>query len=124
MHRRRRRLDHPRRPLNHSSSFAAIPTSVRGPFYSPSEMLSTLVNMPVGPIVVSDTARSEELDISLLERLFARPLYADHVHARSRMHNRNAALGSPSMAPFTNLVKVCDFEMLCFCFGAEDVPYG
>ncbi|KAG6908482.1 hypothetical protein DXG01_004485 [Tephrocybe rancida] len=54
----------------------------------------------LGPIVTSDKARTAELDVSLLERLFERPLYAKHVHARSN--------GVPEVfkyVPFTNLVK-------------------
>ncbi|KAF8064102.1 P-loop containing nucleoside triphosphate hydrolase protein [Lyophyllum atratum] len=38
----------------------------------------------LGPIVTAEKARTGELDISLLERLFERPLYADNIHARSR----------------------------------------
>ena len=51
-----------------------------------------LVN-PVGAIVTSDYARSGELDVSLLERLFDRSVYSP----------RNDALHTK---PFTNLVKV------------------
>ena len=63
-----------------------------------------MVNV-VGPIVTSDKARAGELDISLLERLFERPLYADHAHARSK----DASKQISEIFKFihsTNLVKV------------------
>jgi hypothetical protein len=63
--------------------------------------------IPVGPIVTSEKARTGELDISLLERLFERPVYADHAHARSKIQNIALDLQSPTFIPFTNLTKVC-----------------
>ncbi|KAG6902934.1 hypothetical protein C0995_009326 [Termitomyces sp. Mi166 len=57
----------------------------------------------LGPIVTSDKARAGELDISLLERLFERPLYADHAHARSKSGSKPAEIFT--FTPFTNLVK-------------------
>ncbi|KAL1712139.1 P-loop containing nucleoside triphosphate hydrolase protein [Schizophyllum commune] len=39
----------------------------------------------LGPIVASSRARSSELDVSLLERLFLRPLYAEHPLSRGEM---------------------------------------
>jgi hypothetical protein len=81
----------------------------------------------VGPFISSDDAREHELDMSLLERLFERPVYADHPMARSKLRNRNwstsqrqgssptAPPGLPppppkpittGYAPFVNLVKV------------------
>ncbi|THU88773.1 P-loop containing nucleoside triphosphate hydrolase protein [Dendrothele bispora CBS 962.96] len=69
----------------------------------------------LGPIIVSDEARAHELDVSLLERLFERPLYADHSEARSKVVvNKNMQsppngvenhhYGKP-FKPFANLVK-------------------
>ena len=63
--------------------------------------------LSVGPLVTSEKARAGELDISLLERLFERPLYADHVQARSRMQKVALHAEPPTFIPFTNLVKVC-----------------
>ncbi|KAI5828471.1 hypothetical protein K523DRAFT_54006 [Schizophyllum commune Tattone D] len=39
----------------------------------------------LGPIVASPRARSSELDVSLLERLFLRPLYAEHPLSRGEI---------------------------------------
>jgi hypothetical protein len=61
----------------------------------------------VGPIVTSEAARSAELDISLLERLFERPLYTDHPQARSKMQNLPPLSEIFKFKPFSNLVKVC-----------------
>ncbi|KAL0579214.1 adenylosuccinase ade13 [Marasmius crinis-equi] len=63
----------------------------------------------LGPIISSDTARKNELDVSLLERLFERPVYAEHPEARSKAP-RPAALqwqngGLPGFKPFVNLTK-------------------
>ncbi|KIL67986.1 hypothetical protein M378DRAFT_122302 [Amanita muscaria Koide BX008] len=58
----------------------------------------------LGAIIISDVARQGDLDVSLLERLFQRRLYAEHEHARSNI----AALSSfqrTNFAPFVNLVK-------------------
>ncbi|KAJ3811569.1 P-loop containing nucleoside triphosphate hydrolase protein [Lentinula aff. lateritia] len=41
----------------------------------------------LGPIITSQQARTFELDVSLLERLFDRPLYAEHAEARGFVHN-------------------------------------
>lgn len=64
----------------------------------------------MGPIITSPEARTHELDISLLERLFDRPLYADAVRLRGRLpltglplHQDPAYIG---FKPFANLVKV------------------
>lgn len=59
----------------------------------------------LGPIVTSGRARAGELDISLLERLFQRPLYADHAQARSKMQKVAIHVQPPTFIPFTNLVK-------------------
>ncbi|KAJ4480980.1 P-loop containing nucleoside triphosphate hydrolase protein [Lentinula aciculospora] len=40
----------------------------------------------LGPIITSQQARAHELDVSLLERLFDRPLYAEHAEARHARH--------------------------------------
>lgn len=51
----------------------------------------------LGPIVTSEEARTGELNVSLLERLFERPLYT------AKKGNSLALM--PSLAPSTNLVK-------------------
>ncbi|KAG5646161.1 hypothetical protein DXG03_004214 [Asterophora parasitica] len=56
-----------------------------------------------------DEARAGELDISLLERLFERPLYAEHAYARSNrrhglLHDDNVTEVF-KLVPFANLVK-------------------
>lgn len=56
-------------------------------------MLSTSL---VGPIVASDEARSAELEVSLLERLFERPLYSTYVPESPLVHRP---------LPYTKLVK-------------------
>ncbi|KAJ3818044.1 P-loop containing nucleoside triphosphate hydrolase protein [Lentinula raphanica] len=65
----------------------------------------------LGPIIASQHARNHELDVSLLERLFDRPMYAEHAEAR---HPRRLPLtGLPlhqhtthtMFKPFVNLVK-------------------
>ncbi|KAG6837047.1 hypothetical protein H0H93_015618 [Arthromyces matolae] len=58
----------------------------------------------LGPIVTADKARNGELDVSLLERLFERSLYADHVSARSKGIIKQVA-ETFKFTPFTNLVK-------------------
>ncbi|SGY48952.1 BQ5605_C001g00719 [Microbotryum silenes-dioicae] len=58
----------------------------------------------LGPVIVSQEARSHGLDVSLLERLAQRDLYAQHPFARKRrQENPHAAwtLGTP----FVDLVK-------------------
>ncbi|KAG6812687.1 hypothetical protein H0H92_001316 [Tricholoma furcatifolium] len=71
--------------------------------FSVRTLLMQIISL-VGPIVTSDNARTGELDISLLQRLFERPMYADHAHARSK---RAPLLLSEvyKFTPFTNLVK-------------------
>lgn len=60
----------------------------------------------MGPIVASDAARTGELDISLLERLFERPLYMDHPQARSKMRSKPPRSEIFKFKPFSDLVKV------------------
>ncbi|KAG7087423.1 hypothetical protein E1B28_013391 [Marasmius oreades] len=63
----------------------------------------------LGPIIVSDVARQNELDVSLLERLLERPVYAEHPEARSQavhpitLEWQNGGL--PAFKPFVNLTK-------------------
>ncbi|KAJ7593410.1 P-loop containing nucleoside triphosphate hydrolase protein [Mycena floridula] len=70
----------------------------------------------LGPIVTSVDARNNELDVSLLERLFERPVYADHPLARSKFSDfareQPTNFDEPgmikcnkSLVPFTNLLK-------------------
>ncbi len=64
----------------------------------------------VGPVIPSQEARDGELDISLLERLFQRDIYAAHPSARSNL-NKATQLLARTLAesyrpPFNNLVKV------------------
>lgn len=61
-------------------------------------MVLTIVS--VGPIVTSDAARKAELDVSLLERLFDRPVYSRYRNAVPQMS------GSSVYRPFKNLVRV------------------
>ncbi|KAJ6524568.1 P-loop containing nucleoside triphosphate hydrolase protein [Mycena capillaripes] len=52
----------------------------------------------LGPTVTSDAARDAELDVSLLQRLFDRPVYASH--------SEKALASTPlRFRPYTNLVK-------------------
>ena len=65
----------------------------------------------LGPIIPSFEARQGELDVSLLERLFERDVYAAHPMSRSNMRkaSRSAVhLNGPDVAPpsFCNLVRV------------------
>lgn len=69
-----------------------------------------LTRQKVGPIVVSDAARAAELEVSLLERLFERPLYCNYAQI---LHGQDvASYLVKSGLPFTNLVKVCIFLVL------------
>ena len=61
----------------------------------------------VGPIVVSDVARSAELEVSLLERLFERPLYSSYANILNGQEAVASYLSQRVGLPFTNLVKVC-----------------
>jgi hypothetical protein len=89
-----------------SSFYAETQINVRIPFnMSIICVYSHYLPISVGPIVTSDAARAAELDVSLLERLFERPIYADNPQARSRM-SRNTLNQNPTYKPFTNLVKV------------------
>ncbi|KAF8804411.1 P-loop containing nucleoside triphosphate hydrolase protein [Phlegmacium glaucopus] len=55
----------------------------------------------LGPIVISEVARTAELEISLLERLFERPLYSNH----TQIDQEVALYLCQHGLPFTNLVK-------------------
>lgn len=57
----------------------------------------------VGPLISSDEARAAEFEMSLLERLFDRPLYAKFEDLLSQVPV-NAA--SHHLLPYTRLVKV------------------
>ena len=50
----------------------------------------------LGPFISSEDARQHELDLSLLQRLFERPVYHDHPRAR---HNLPAARGGRLLPP-------------------------
>lgn len=69
--------------------------------------------------MTSHNARNNELDVSLLERLFERPIYADHPLARAKFSWLNVSQGMEgeffhpklirkhkSLVPFVNLIKV------------------
>ncbi|KAF9460457.1 P-loop containing nucleoside triphosphate hydrolase protein [Collybia nuda] len=77
--------------------------------YVPSVFIPQLVlcgdSQQLGPIVTSDAARAGELDISLLERLFDRPLYRNHPHARQKTGKIGLRPGIYKFKPFSNLVK-------------------
>jgi hypothetical protein len=72
----------------------------------------TYLRMLVGPIVTSEAARSAELDVSLLERLFERPLYAEYPQMRSMVFTNSPGCQNANFTPFTNLVKVRDMQAL------------
>ncbi|KAJ7619298.1 P-loop containing nucleoside triphosphate hydrolase protein [Roridomyces roridus] len=55
----------------------------------------------LGPIVTSDAARDAELDVSLLQRLFDRPVYASH---RER-GEESAKFRVTNFRPYANLVR-------------------
>ncbi|ORX40980.1 P-loop containing nucleoside triphosphate hydrolase protein [Kockovaella imperatae] len=64
----------------------------------------------LGPRVLSVAARTGELDVSLLERLFERPVYASHPMSRTSIRHRRAngasgASGAPGPPPFCDLVR-------------------
>lgn len=68
------------------------------------QTLNFLTRQKVGPIVVSEAARAAELEVSLLERLFERPLYCNYAQF---FHGQDvASYLVKSGLPFTNLVKV------------------
>ncbi|KAJ3992098.1 P-loop containing nucleoside triphosphate hydrolase protein [Lentinula boryana] len=56
----------------------------------------------LGPIITSQHARTHELDVSLLERLFDRPLYAEHNY---RSHS--AILMPPSAMFYNDSLEAC-----------------
>lgn len=69
------------------------------------QILISLTRQKVGPIVVSEAARAAELEVSLIERLFERPLYCNYAQI---FHGQEVpSYLSQSGFPFTNLVKVC-----------------
>jgi len=59
----------------------------------------------LGPIVTSEAARSAELDVSLLERLFERPLHTEFSQTRLTTFDNSPAHQASTFTPFTNLVK-------------------
>ncbi|KAF9074456.1 P-loop containing nucleoside triphosphate hydrolase protein [Rhodocollybia butyracea] len=59
----------------------------------------------LGPIITSPEARNYELDLSLLERLFGRPLYAQHPEARHASLPIHQSSVCAPFKPFVNLVK-------------------
>jgi len=63
------------------------------------------VTLAVGPLVASDEARAAEFEMSLLERLFERPLYSNFLLNPLNGHNGN--LVSRLLPPYTHLIKVC-----------------
>ncbi|WWC71188.1 uncharacterized protein I206_105141 [Kwoniella pini CBS 10737] len=90
----------------------AIPISVVIPYPLPNGFRSidpTVVlcgdTQQLGPIISSLEARDGELEVSLLERLFQREVYASHSNARSHQISRNDHPLSGWLAPFTNLVQ-------------------
>ena len=61
----------------------------------------------LGPFITSEEARQHELDLSLLQRLFERPVYYEHPRAR---HNLPAAKGEKLLPPPT---VPMDIDMDC-----------
>ncbi|KAK7039176.1 adenylosuccinase ade13 [Paramarasmius palmivorus] len=70
----------------------------------PNQRFADAFDLLVGPIISSDEARNHDLDVSLLERLFERPLYSEHPEARAKIgHGYHVNTGP--FKPFVNLVK-------------------
>lgn len=68
----------------------------------------------MGPIVSSSKARAAELDMSLLERLFERPLYAEFMKKASPNFQRYRVAEIPSTSLHCiNLVKVSHHIFVC-----------
>lgn len=68
----------------------------------------------VGPSLSSQVAVSHDLEVSLLERLFERPLYKDHPLSREK-HAQGSQLTrdlGKQFVPFANLVKVSLLRLL------------
>ena len=61
----------------------------------------------VGPIVSSEHARSAELHVSLLERLFERPVYANCQPKGPQLYPDGVDGYASPFSPLTNLVRVC-----------------
>ncbi|KAF7307812.1 hypothetical protein MKEN_01141300 [Mycena kentingensis (nom. inval.)] len=76
---------------------AAIAFGSVRPVVSPQLVLCGDPNQ-LGPIVAADAARDAELDVSLLQRLYDREVYANY-------RNKPWSITSMTFRPFTNLVK-------------------
>jgi hypothetical protein len=65
----------------------------------------------VGPLITAPTALANELNVSLLERLFERPVYRNHPFARTRSGPpppgifTKPRMTEANFVPFANLVK-------------------
>ena len=65
------------------------------------------MTLAVGPLVASDEARAAEFEMSLLERLFERPLYSNFSQLLNPLNGHNGNLVSRLLPPYTHLIKVC-----------------
>ncbi|GAA5904478.1 hypothetical protein JCM6882_008919 [Rhodosporidiobolus microsporus] len=59
----------------------------------------------LGPHLTSEEARAHDLDVSLLERLMQRPVYADHPYARKNRRIAPDATWDVRTTPFVDLVR-------------------
>lgn len=88
-----------------------LPCSLPDGMYSPDPMVVLCGDIhQLGPVIPSQAARDGELDVSLLERLFQRELYATHPSARKNLNKAvqllERTLAESNRPPFINLVKV------------------
>ena len=70
----------------------------------------------MGPIVSSEHARSAELHVSLLERLFERPVYANFHPQGPQLYPDGVNGYASPFSPLTNLVRVCDLLVFFSAF--------
>ncbi|GAA5835798.1 hypothetical protein JCM11251_007429 [Rhodosporidiobolus azoricus] len=59
----------------------------------------------LGPHITSEEARAHDMDVSLLERLMQRPVYADHPYARKNRRLAPDAVWDVRTTPFVDLVR-------------------
>ncbi|BGP14796.1 hypothetical protein JCM10213v2_002751 [Rhodosporidiobolus nylandii] len=59
----------------------------------------------LGPQVVSEETRAKDLDISLLQRLIQRPVYAEHPYARKNRRRHPDAVWDIRTTPFVDLQR-------------------
>ncbi|BGP06863.1 hypothetical protein JCM10049v2_002691 [Rhodotorula toruloides] len=59
----------------------------------------------LGPHIVSEVARNQDFDVSLLERLMERPIYADHPYSRRNRSRHPDVRWEIKSTPFVDLVR-------------------